>query len=97
LRKDILHNWNLHLAGLRRWACTPTTPRPDVPTFRGRTQHYRLDKELTAQLIALSRLGGTTLFMLMCAAFQTLLHRYAGQDDIVGGIPHRQSQSSGDL
>jgi len=42
-------------------------PRPDVPTFRGRTQHYRLDKELTAQLIALSRLGGTTLFMLMCA------------------------------
>jgi len=25
--------------------------------------------------------------MLMCAAFQTLLHRYAGQDDIVVGFP----------
>jgi amino acid adenylation domain-containing protein len=82
-----LHNWNLHLAGAAPLGLYTDHPRPDVPTFRGRTQHYRLDKELTAQLIALSRLGGTTLFMLMCAAFQTLLHRYAGQDDIVVGFP----------
>src|SRR5262249_48611482 len=30
---------------------------------------------------------GVTLFMTLLAAFQTLLHRYTGQDDIVVGSP----------
>jgi amino acid adenylation domain-containing protein len=82
-----LKNWSHHLEGAARLDLYGDHPRPGVPTFQGRTQHYRLDKELTAGLIALSRLGGTTLFMLMCAAFQTLLHRYTVQDDIVVGFP----------
>jgi amino acid adenylation domain-containing protein len=82
-----LNNWSHHLDGAARLGLYGDHPRPGVPTFQGRTQHYCLDKELTAGLIALSRLAGTTLFMLMCAAFQTLLHRYTGQDDIVVGFP----------
>jgi non-ribosomal peptide synthetase component F len=33
----------------------------------------------------LSRQEGVTLFMVVLAAFQTLLHRYSGQDDIIVG------------
>ncbi len=35
----------------------------------------------------LSRQEGTTLFMTLLAAFQTLLFRYSGQQDIVVGSP----------
>ena len=39
------------------------------------------------ELQALSRQEGATLFMTLLAAFQALLHRYTGQDDIVVGTP----------
>ena len=35
----------------------------------------------------LSRREGVTLFMTLLAAFQTLLHRYSGQEDIAVGSP----------
>ncbi|MEO7327721.1 MAG: amino acid adenylation domain-containing protein, partial [Minicystis sp.] len=41
----------------------------------------------TAALKALCRQGGLTLFMALLAAFQALLGRYSGQDDIVVGSP----------
>ena len=46
-----------------------------------------LSKELTEGLKALSRKEGVTLFMTLLAAFQTLLYRYTGQEDIVVGSP----------
>ena len=46
-----------------------------------------LTKELTEGLKALSRKEGVTLFMTLLAAFQTLLYRYTGQEDIVVGSP----------
>src|SRR5262249_38267063 len=42
---------------------------------------------LAAGLRQLSQREGVTLFMTLLAAFQTLLHRYTGQDDIVVGSP----------
>ena len=39
------------------------------------------------KLKALSRQEGVTLFMTLLAAFQTLLYRYTGQEDIVVGSP----------
>jgi non-ribosomal peptide synthetase component F len=44
-----------------------------------------LSEELTAQLEALSRREGVTLFMVLYAAFVVLLHRYSGQQQIVTG------------
>src|SRR5262249_1444170 len=38
-------------------------------------------------LKTLGQREGTTLFMTLLAAFQTLLHRYCGQEDIVVGTP----------
>src|ERR1051326_5879968 len=43
--------------------------------------------ELTSQLKTLGRRERVTLFMTLLAAFQTLLFRYSGQDDIVVGTP----------
>src|SRR5438093_132569 len=60
---------------------------PVVKTLRGKRQSVELSKELTQGLKALSNKEGATLFMTLLAAFQTLLHRYSGQDDIAVGSP----------
>jgi amino acid adenylation domain-containing protein len=62
-------------------------PRPALPTFRGGRQSLVLSRSLSESLDGLSRREGVTLFMTLLAAFQTLLHRYTGQDDIAVGSP----------
>jgi amino acid adenylation domain-containing protein len=62
-------------------------PRPSVQSFRGERQSVELSKELTQGLKALSDREDVTLFTTLLAAFQTLLHRYTGQDDIAVGSP----------
>ena len=61
--------------------------RPAVQSYRGARQPLVLDQELTKALGELSRREGVTLFMTLLAAFQTLLARYSGQEDIVVGCP----------
>jgi len=60
-------------------------PRPAVQTFRGAIQTLHLSKGLSDQLKALSRRENSTLFITLLAAFNTLLHRYSGQDDVLVG------------
>ena len=48
---------------------------------------FSVTQEITEQLKARSRIEGVTLFMTLLAAFQILLARYSGQDDIVVGTP----------
>ncbi|RKH09839.1 amino acid adenylation domain-containing protein [Corallococcus sp. CA053C] len=62
-------------------------PRPAVRTYRGSVVPVALSRELSDALAALSRREGGTLFMTLLAAFQVLLHRHSGQDDIVVGSP----------
>jgi hypothetical protein len=62
-------------------------PRPAVQTYRGTSVARLLPKKLVAGLVALSQSEGCTLFMTLLAAFQTLLGRYTGQEDIVVGSP----------
>jgi len=62
-------------------------PRPAIQTFRGGYYHAVLPQELNSELTALSKRMGITLFMALLAAFQTLLYRLSGQDDIVVGTP----------
>ncbi|MEG3936237.1 amino acid adenylation domain-containing protein [Microcoleus sp. T3_B1] len=61
--------------------------RPAVQTFRGGYYYAAFSKELSAELATLGKRSGVTLFMTLFAAFQTLLYRYSGQDDIVVGTP----------
>ena len=62
-------------------------PRPAVQTFNGQTLQLNLSAERAAQLKKFSQKEGATLFMTLLAAFQTLLHRYSGQDQILVGSP----------
>ena len=62
-------------------------PRPAIQTYRGATKHFAFSKQLSEQLAQLSRKENVTPFMLLLAVFQTLLHRYSGQDNILIGTP----------
>ena len=60
-------------------------PRGVRRSFHGAALSFRLSQELTADLYRLSRQEGTTLFMTLLAAFQALLHRYTGQEELLVG------------
>ncbi len=62
-------------------------PRPALQSYRGASQCFALPAPLAVALRALARREEVTLFMLLLAAFQTLLHRYSGQEDILVGSP----------
>jgi amino acid adenylation domain-containing protein len=62
-------------------------PRPSVKTYQGATHSMRLPKRLTQALQSLSQRAGATMFMTLLAAFQILLSRYSGQEDILVGSP----------
>ncbi|MGH7824891.1 MAG: amino acid adenylation domain-containing protein, partial [Candidatus Binatia bacterium] len=82
-----LSYWTKQLENLSTLQLPTDRPRPHVQSFRGRRQSLVLPKELTEALKALSRKEGVSLFMTLLAAFQTLLHRLTGQDDIAVGAP----------
>src|SRR5262249_24933605 len=79
--------WQRQLTGLPVLQLPTDRPRPAGAAFRGRHQAAALPPSLHAALQALSQREGVTLFMTLLAAFQILLHRYTGQDDIVVGAP----------
>src|SRR5689334_6545478 len=62
-------------------------PRPAVQSSKGTTEPLSISAEVSEKLKALSRREGVTMFMLLLAAWQVLLSRYTGADEIVVGIP----------
>src|SRR5262249_33214510 len=62
-------------------------PRPAVQSYRGSTHFFALPDALAMSLRTLARKEDVTLFMLLLAAFQSLLHRYSGQEDLLVGSP----------
>ncbi|HZN06889.1 MAG TPA: amino acid adenylation domain-containing protein, partial [Pyrinomonadaceae bacterium] len=61
--------------------------RPPVQTYRGALVLSRLDQQLTERLKHVAAAHDATLFMTMLAAFQLLLYRYTGQEEILVGSP----------
>ncbi|OWA33505.1 non-ribosomal peptide synthetase [Saccharibacillus sp. O16] len=88
IRDTQLGYWQERLAGELPMLQLPTDkPRPDKQSFRGATLHGNIGPELRDQLKELADRTGTTLFMVMLAAYGTLLSRYAGQEDLIVGVP----------
>ena len=80
--------WEKQLAGELPLIDLPTDrPRPLVQTYRGATRAFKLSATLSAQLKALGKSNGATLYMVLLAAFQTLLSRYTRQSDVIVGSP----------
>ncbi len=80
--------WRDRLAGAPRCSsCRPTGRARPSQRFRGGTVIAALPPGLGERLKALAAQGGATLFMTLLAAFEALLSRYTGQDDLVVGTP----------
>src|SRR6185369_16196287 len=80
--------WQKQLAGELPVLNLPNDrPRPPVQTYHGASRSFKLGADLTERLNTLSRGHGVTLFMTLLAAFQLLLSRYTGQEDILVGSP----------
>ena len=86
--EEQLAYWRKQLAGSPPALELPTDRvRPAVQTHRGRNVLLRLSAASTAKLRELSLREGTSLFMTLLSAFQILLSRLSGQDDVVVGSP----------
>ncbi len=62
-------------------------PRPPVQSHRGAQHPFAMPAELGEALRELARGADATLFMTLLAAWQLLLGKLAGQDDVVVGTP----------
>jgi amino acid adenylation domain-containing protein len=92
LRGEVLERqlayWRARLEGAQTTLeLAASRPRPAVLSHRGSIAHVRLGAELTDALRALGRREGATVYMTLLAAFQTLLYRYSGQEQVVVGSP----------
>ena len=81
-----LSYWRTQLAGLSKLDLPTDRPRPSVASHHGANLTVDLPAPLAAALKELGRQDGTTLFMKLVAAFQVLLYRYSGQEDIAVGM-----------
>jgi hypothetical protein len=92
LEKNVLESqlsyWKHALAGAPQVLDLPADkPRPALQTYRGATERFIVQPELTARLDHLGRSEGATLFMTALAAFQLVLSRYSRQEDVCVGTP----------
>ncbi|MCK6153306.1 amino acid adenylation domain-containing protein, partial [Paenibacillus silvae] len=62
-------------------------PRPAVQSYEGQTLEFFFDASKTEGLKQLASETGTTLFMVLLAAYNVLLHKYSGQEDVIVGTP----------
>jgi len=86
--EEQLNFWKKRLGGRLPVVELPADrPRSPSGNVRGAVQDLLLDESLTGALNLLSARHGATLFMTMLTAFNTLLYRYTGQEDILVGSP----------
>ncbi len=82
----LLDYWQRRLAGAQTVLELPADrPRPPLQTYRGAVHSFKLNDQLSRALNALAQRTGATLYTTLLAAFQALLWRYTGQDDILVG------------
>jgi amino acid adenylation domain-containing protein len=79
--------WRDRLAGAPAALDVPADrPRPPTPSHCGAAVRFDLPA-VAGRVRALARREGCTPFMVLLAAFQALLHRYTGQEDLCVGTP----------
>jgi amino acid adenylation domain-containing protein len=86
LEKQLLY-WRNQLHDVPVLELPADRPRPAVRSYRGGSQTIMLSNKLSLDLKQLSRQQGVTLYMTLLAAFDVVLHRYTGQNDIAVGSP----------
>jgi len=79
--------WRKQLADISPLELPTDRSRPASLGYAGRTAKFTIPPALAQRLKKLSQQRDVTLFITLLAGFQTLLHRYTGQDDIAVGTP----------
>jgi amino acid adenylation domain-containing protein len=79
--------WRRQLTGAPTALQLPTSAMARTESQLGERASIWLSRELREGIGDLNHRASTTSFMTLLAAFQVLLHRYSGQDDIVVGAP----------
>jgi amino acid adenylation domain-containing protein len=95
-RAELTRYWRDRLDGATPLLELPADrPRPAVQTFRGAQEPVRLAPDTTARIRRLGREHGATPFMVLLAALQAVLGRYAGTRDVVvsTGVGTRGAQT----
>ncbi len=86
--EKLLDYWKSELSGEIPVLSLPLDKsRPPVQTFEGKTETIILDRELSAKIKELSKKLNTTDFVVLLSAFNILLNKYSGQNDIIVGTP----------
>ncbi|AFC30787.1 Linear gramicidin synthetase subunit C [Paenibacillus mucilaginosus 3016] len=84
--REGLRYWKDKLAGAPALLPLPTDyPRPAEQRYRGGKVPFVVDRPLAERLRRLAGEEHATAFMLLMAAFQTLLHRTCGEEDLCVG------------
>jgi len=80
-----LSYWRTQLRDLTAVPLRTDRPRPEKRTGRGARHPVRLSRALSNAVKSVSRAHRVTPFMTLLAAFQCLLHRYTGHEDVAVG------------
>ncbi|MFT4115508.1 amino acid adenylation domain-containing protein [Bradyrhizobium sp.] len=83
--QEQLDYWRAQLDGVTTLPLRTDRPRPEVWSGRGARSYLELSKALSAHLRALAQNQGVTPFMALLAAFQCLLFRHTGHEDVATG------------
>lgn len=80
--------WSKQLAGELPFLNLPADySRPPVQTYNGACYSFRFGTPLSSKLKTFSQGHGTTLYVVLLAAFNVLLHKYTAEEDIIVGTP----------
>ena len=92
--EQLLAYWRQRLSGLPVLELATDRPRPAIQTYHGEAYRLRLPAERVSALRTLSRARHGTLFLTLLAAFQALLGRHTGQEDLAVGSPRANRSQS---
>ncbi len=84
---ELLDYWKSQLRGSHTLDLPADRPRPAAQTYAGASAYLTLPPTVAAGLRSLGQQHGTTLFVVLLAAFKVLLYRYTGQEDLSVGSP----------
>ncbi|MFF7656622.1 amino acid adenylation domain-containing protein [Streptomyces sp. NPDC007983] len=82
-----LAHWKRKLAGAAPLELPTDRPRPARRDWNGEMVPFRVDARLAGKLREIGREQDATLYTVLLAAFNVLLHRYTGERDISVGSP----------
>lgn len=86
--EKLLGFWRTRLEGTPELLALPSDwPRPQVQRFEGAQATTVLPMESVRRIRELAQRNGVTTYMVLLAAYATLLSRYSGEQDIAIGSP----------